>query len=541
MKKNLLFFLLTTLTLTVWAEKVPVERAQEYATAYLQEHSPSTIRVKSTAMLGNEQDAYYLINFLPQGWALVAADDLVSPIIAYSAEGSLDMNRLPDNMKFMLNQYEKQMLRIIQTEKDTHPRWLTPIGALTRASGVAIEPLIQVNWNQSNPYNVYCPMGKALVGCVAVAMSQAMSVQRYPARPTGSVSYSSANYGAMKINFDNERAYNWDDIMSGANNYDEAARLLYHAGMSVKMMYGEDGSGIPSSDAARISNALKVNFSYPDDVRHVKREQYTDDWQQLLLNELNAGRAIVYNGIDEIHSSGHSFNIDGYDGDGHFHVNWGWGGYGNNYFSLEALRDMYQGYSFDASHEIIIGIGAPDRVLKSISLSNDEIEENLPAGSVVGFINVNSEAVKETYEVTVHGTYDSKTESYKQVPFTYENGMLKTTEQLSSATPKWNIEITVKDSKSGTSLTQGFRILVNEWKSLEETTSLSFDRKAREFKLSTKHNVTYTLSNEQGMELGSGSLEPVPQLIINVASLPEGKNTLTLKCQDESKSIQLIK
>lgn len=98
------------------------------------------------------------------------------------------------------------------------------------------------------------------MGCVAVAMSQAMSVQHWPVQPKGNISYTSPNYGGLSIDFSKELSYDWNRIMAGSNNFDETARLLYHAGMSVRMNYGEDGSGIPSNEVYRISEALINNF-----------------------------------------------------------------------------------------------------------------------------------------------------------------------------------------------------------------------------------------------------------------------------------------
>ena len=34
-----------------------------------------------------ERDIYYTINFQPEGWAIVSADDVAYPVIAYSASG----------------------------------------------------------------------------------------------------------------------------------------------------------------------------------------------------------------------------------------------------------------------------------------------------------------------------------------------------------------------------------------------------------------------------------------------------------------------
>ena len=509
------------------------------AVRYIKNRTSLQVSVHDVTGVGNEKNGCYIVNLAPQGWVVVSGNDVAKPIIAYSYTGNLERKLIPDNMMFMLDSYATEVNRIASRITKIHPQWQHNTWLQTRASGATIEPLIKVNWNQPAPYNAYCPSRNgenAVVGCVAVAMGQAMSVHRYPSRPKGSISYTASNYGGLSINFDAERAYNWDEIMAGSNRYDEAARLLYHAGMSVRMDYGVDGSGIPSTDVNRISNALKSYFSYPEDVQYIWRNQYTDDWEQLLINELSAGRALVYNAIDSKKSAGHSFNIDGYDGDGHFHVNWGWGGYGNGNFSIDNLRDATMQMDYDASHVVIVGIGAADQILKSISLSNNHIEEGLPAGAVVGQVFVNNELPKDTYIVRVEGV------NGKSIPFVIENNLLKTTETLRLSNQKqWDVEITVNDSKSNTILIQGFKIVVEPWKSLEETTSVTFNRTTRTFIFQTKHNVSYTLTDEQGRLLHSGKLEPLPQLQINASALPAGKNVLTLQCVDEIKSVQLVK
>lgn len=270
-------------------------------------------------------------------------------------------------------------------------------------------------------------------------------------------------------------------------------------------------------------------------MRYVWREHNEEEWLQLILNELNAKRAVIYNAIDTKENAGHSFNVDGYDGEALFHVNWGWGGYGNGNFSLNSLRDARMNMNYDANHVAVIGIGAPDQLFKDISLSTNHIEEGLAIGAIVGAVYVNGVIPTSQYSLTVEGV------GRKNVPFTIENGLLKTTDVLQSTlNNQWSIEITVKDEETKASLTQGFKIFVEPWKSLEQTTSLSFDRKTLTFKLLTKHNVTYSIANEQGIILASGALEPLPELTINKAMLSSGKAIVTLKCGNETKNIQLI-
>lgn len=539
MKKTFIsFFIALLLSLTSYAREVSKQQAREYVVYYISLHTTDNYTVKS---IDKVNACYYLINLAPQGWVILSTDDVATPVLGYSLSGSLEQEKIPANMRYVMSEFEERIQETILTEKTQHPYWMHPSTSVTRAGDNKIEPLIQVNWNQGSPFNAYCPRQNALVGCVAVAMAQAMSVQRYPSRPQGQVSYAHALYGAMNINFDNERAYNWSNIMQPEyDNYDELARFLYHAGMSVRMDYGEDGSGIPSNEVSRISQALMNHFSYPEGVNYYWLDRYDGDWKQLLLNELQAGRAVVYNAIDSKAHAGHSFNIDGYDGSSLFHVNWGWGGYGNGNFSLSYLRDASMNMNYDEGHVMVIGIGSPDQMFRSISLSSNRIEEGLTAGAVVGSLTVNGEEPSLNCEFSVHGVYNSATQSYTSVPFTVEDGLLKTTECLTQRKEPWNIEITVSDTESGASLTQGFRVYVDPWQSLEATTSLSYDRMEGIFTLKTKHNVSYSLINATDNVISEGILEPVPELLIPMGELAPGEYLLRLRCEDEIKEIRLI-
>lgn len=539
MRKYFIFGLFLALTVPLWAKHVPEWQAGEAATTFMRARASLAVSVQSIE-LGGDAASYYIVNLNPRGWVIVSADDVAEPILGYSPIGSLEQNQMPGNMRCLMEGYVQQIKQIATLTSEPHPKWVSTRALTRAASGMIVDPLIQVNWNQSAPYNAYCPQGKTLVGCVAVAMSQAMSVQRYPDRPQGSVSYTCPGYGGLSINFDSEQAYNWNDILSGANEYDEAARLMYHAGISVEMEYGTDGSGIPSNEVYRITDALRENFAYAD-AQYFWRDQYDGDWEQLLINELSAGRAIIYNAVDTKGNYGHSFNFDGYDGDGHFHVNWGWGGIGNGYFGVDNLRDLAMSMDYDAGHVAVIGIGAPDQVLKDITVSNLHIEEGLPAGSVVGQVRVNGAAALPSYRVSVHGTRDAVTGGYGEVPFAIEGEMLVTTEVLDALGKTWAVEITVEDTESGTSLTQGFRISVDPWRSLQESTSLRYDRQTGCFNLQTKHNVSYVITDNVGCTLQSGMLEPLPELTIDANILPSNGFYLELTCGEEKKTIQIIK
>lgn len=547
--KKVLSTALAALTATgLFAAPVTADRAKATATAYLKGITGRSVAVRDIVV---ENDSYYIINMTQGGWVIVSADDTATPVLGYNTSGSLSWHMLPDNMQNMLGSYAGEMKAMrrhgVKTQNKLWNQMSHP-GAFVRSRTEGeISPLITVNWNQGEPFNTYCPgtgNNKALVGCVAVAMSQAMSVQRFPLQPQGEMSYACAGYGQLTINYDAEKSYNWDAILSGANNMNETARLLYHAGVSVRMDYGVDASGIPSNLVARIPNALAATFGYStNDLRYYWRTSYeeTGDWTRLVLNELNAGRAVIYNAVDTKGNYGHSFNVDGYDGRSMFHLNWGWGGIGNGYFTLDNLSDISMNMNYDSGHVVVIGIGSPNQVLKSISLTDNVIDEQLPAGTVVAQILVNGEEPLSSYTLEVFGAYNPNTASYADIPFEVKNGLLVTKSQLTAREEPIEVNIRVFDPESKTRLTSSFNITVCKLRTIAQATAVSFDRNTGELQIRTRNGVNYTLTGKNGATLKSGTLSPIPHLTVNISELDEGDNVLTLSADGSSKSITIRK
>ena len=540
MKRHLTLLWVTLLTMYAYGAHVLPNEAAEKARQFLEFKSGKKLTIKSIKAYDNNASCY-VVTFSPEGWVIVSGEDVIEPIVGYNPKGNVSSTIMPDNMKEFMDAYTHQIKHLSQTTARKHFQWSNDFDysrTVTRdASKTAIEPLITVNWGQSSPYNKYCPKKDTeptAVGCVAVAMGQAMSVQRWPSKAKSKASYSCPGYGYLSVDYDKERAYNWDDILSGTNGNDEVARLLYHAGVSVSMQYGneEEGSGVPTSRASSsIANALKDIFAYGSNVTYYNSTSYPGDWNQLLINELMAGRAIIYNGVDTKNEAGHCFNIDGYDGAGLFHVNWGWSGRFNGYFPITHL--YADGKNYDSHHSAVVGIGAGNQPIKSIGLSNFNIEEGLDAGAVVAQITVDNALPRQSQHLTVTGSGNST------VPFIIDNGILKTTETLNAST-KYNIEITVEDTELKASLTQGFTINVTPWQSVEQATSISFNRESRVLTIKTKHNVSYELKDAGGNFIISGDLDPLPRCDIPMGNYPSGQYTLLLSCGNDVKQMTII-
>ena len=405
---------------------------------------------------------YHIVNFKPEGWVIISADDAVTPVLGYNPTGSFHSADINDNISSWMQSYSDDIHRYVKAGDNSrrHAGWqaIEQPALATRAATDKVSELIKVKWNQGRPYNVYCPEGNTYVGCVAVAMAQAMSVAQYPPRPVGTYSYNSSEYGTQYIDFDAEPDYNWSNIMSGSNNYDEVARLLRHCGVSVRMEYSTSGSGTQTS---YIPGALVRNFQYPSSVAFYSRSSYEGDWKALLINELQGGRAVVYSGYPASGGSGHAFNLDGYDGNNMFHVNWGWGGQGNGYFTLDGLKDAHSNLDYTNGHGMVVGIRAPSEAPTDIYLDNTYVVENQPAGTVVGKLTVSSEANNPVYSFTVLGPYSPILHRRTAAPFEISGDYLLTKEVFSlSKAESYDIEITVTNLNNNKSYTKSFSISV---------------------------------------------------------------------------------
>jgi hypothetical protein len=272
------------------------------------------------------------------------------PAVLGVVEGnSFDYDKLPDNMKWWLSQYDIS----ISSYSANGKKYVSSSKA--KKAKKDIEPLLgDIQWNQWAPYNMLCPvMGKmeAPTGCVATAMAQVMGMWQWPKRGYGKNEYQmfaqsydeEGNYvhGELTMARDfTQSKYKWEKILPQYDGYESEeenlaiAQLMYDCGISINMEYKSSGS---ASDLPEVVNALVKNFSYDKNIRIEYRKFYDDDvWENMLYENLSKGMPLVCSGQDgKTFFEGHAFVCDGYMVDGNlFHFNWGWGGNADGYFFL---------------------------------------------------------------------------------------------------------------------------------------------------------------------------------------------------------------
>lgn len=295
------------------------------------------------------------------GYLVVSANDITMPVLGYSDSGTFDVNNIPENMRWWLDQYDREINHAVAEGVKGGTRTAT-----TRAMA-AISPMIKTKWNQGEPYNNQCPVvegKKCVTGCVATAMAQVMNYHKYPEYGKGTVTITLDNTTSETSLYLNNTKIDWanmlDTYTAGSYNQTQAdavAFLMKACGYSVNMSYSPVESGAISNN---IGSALKLNFKYNSNISYEMRDYYTDEaWTNLIYNELANKRPVLYGGQGD--AGGHQFVCDGYDGNGYFHINWGWGGSSDGYFQLQALNPASLGIGgggggFNYGQDAVIGV-----------------------------------------------------------------------------------------------------------------------------------------------------------------------------------------
>jgi hypothetical protein len=345
----------------------------------------------------------FVVDLSPEGWILISGDKGAVPVIGFSLTGKYSVpDKTTDNaLNTFINKYSEQIKAIKSLKSASeNPGWLVSTKSATvsaeKQADAWVFPIIKVNWDQGSQWNRFCPIdpagpgGHVYVGCVAVAMSQAMSTFKKPATGLGTNTYTPPGYTIQYVDF-NAASYKWDSMsLSSADNYN--ALLLYHTAVSVNMQFSATASGSYMTDA---SSALKKYFNYSRHVTYRSRLTNDQDWMNLLNSELLKGRPIMYAADADNGTAGHAFNIDGVI-NGYYHLNWGWNGTDNGYFTINSLRPGSN--DFTKNHAAIIGI-QPYYYPTDINLSDTVVKLNVPSGMAVGKITVIDEATNNVYNI----------------------------------------------------------------------------------------------------------------------------------------------
>lgn len=362
-----------------------------------------------------------------QGFLIVSADDMAVPLLGYSDQGSFDPSALPPQLLWWLDGYRNEVSLLRSSSVTSSSSSQAPV----LPDMEAIEPLLKSKWNQGTPYNRYCyeleadgDSVQSVTGCVATAMAQVMYYFQAPAVGQGEISFKHPGSATYSMDF-SARAFDWNAMRPTyyPGSYSEAegdavAYLMKACGYSVKMDYSKGDAG---ASGANIPEALIKFFGYKGGMRLETRKfwSYTD-WAQMIHKNLLEVGPVIYDG--DALDGGHSFVCDGYDGNGYFHFNWGWGGMADGYYLLDALNPDEYGIGgaaggYNLGQQIVLGI-TPDNKdifgthIMQFGNATGKIDDSvlsleLADASRVGFQYIDPQEITVTFGLMVENVSDS--------------------------------------------------------------------------------------------------------------------------------------
>lgn len=400
MKKTVLFitavFILAT---SAFAHPVTATMASHVAATFWAQHCPGNVKaeVSPKALSFPELDQLHIFDMEGLGFVIVPADDRVMPVLAYSFDNPFPSS-LNRDIAYWLHGYNDQIAEAVKNDYPQRESLLQQWGKLFLADLIygksantksdstsdltAVPEMLETQWDQGEPYNMYCPYdsvrhGRTVVGCVATAMAQIMKYWNYPSYGQDTHSYvpfSSSRLPRQSVDFGNT-TYLWQFMPDRLENFsmtyekDAVATISYHCGVAVDMMYGTSsvgGSGAYSEcgywTSACATEAFKLYFKYDTALYHANRYSYNEaSWCALIDENLALGQPMYYSGSDS--TGGHAFVLDGSDIEHRYHFNWGWSGYGDGFYTINNLAPGPNGgaggnatYTFNQSQGAIFGI-----------------------------------------------------------------------------------------------------------------------------------------------------------------------------------------
>ncbi|WP_449018810.1 thiol protease/hemagglutinin PrtT [Prevotella jejuni] len=347
-------FLVLTLLLSAtanYADNVDFNAALRIARTYVNISKKAAKNLKTRAAATATQQPYYVFNDdTGKGFVVVAGDDKMGEVLAYSHEASIDMANLNPEARYLFDSY-----RQVYEELGKNKGLTTRAETATKATD-DVQPLLKSKWGQDYPYS---KQTQYVTGCVATAVAQVMYYHKWPAQGKGQESY--------KVTFDNtvrsadftKSHYDWDNMLPDYNRRnvttkqeDAVTLLMNDVGIATNMQYTDRASSTQSYMAER---ALRNYFDY-DAALVTRANEGVDNFIEIVKKELRNGFPLYISG-DSRSGGGHAWVCDGFDKEDKFHMNFGWNGQADGYYSLATLSVTSTGSEFNgAQHSFNRGL-----------------------------------------------------------------------------------------------------------------------------------------------------------------------------------------
>ena len=134
-----------------------------------------------------QDPAFYVVSRPEGGFVMVAGNDNVQPVLAFSFENDFVVEGMPDNVRWWMQQYKDHVRSSVSATPAIREQWEKYES--TKAEADPVSPVTnefngsRTNlWNQTNPANFFCPdvdpehqSQTSVCGCVALATAEVMA------------------------------------------------------------------------------------------------------------------------------------------------------------------------------------------------------------------------------------------------------------------------------------------------------------------------------------------------------------------------------
>ncbi|MCR5130027.1 MAG: C10 family peptidase [Prevotella sp.] len=296
-----------------------------------------------------------------KGFVIVSGDDATAPILGYTDQGDFVLSELPEPLQLMLGNWGEKIAKVQAAPKRNAPKRMARERLISARKGVDafkeswedVPYMCQTHWSQGSPYNNLCPVNpdntsqRAVTGCVATAASQIVYYFHKDnpdtlvyATPTYEINWG-ADYGNYPVteSLPAGTAVEYDQMkMSGSGSARQnraVAVLMYAVGTCSRLNYGPSTAGQPDEAGKALASQFLLENSY-----HGKWNYSQQAWETLIYKSLKAGSPMLYGGTHP-DQGGHAVVLDGYQAKtGLYHFNFGWGGQGDGYYTVDDETGM---------------------------------------------------------------------------------------------------------------------------------------------------------------------------------------------------------
>ncbi|MDY0298870.1 MAG: C10 family peptidase [Candidatus Cloacimonadaceae bacterium] len=345
--KKVICILIALFALTLNAVQISETRAECLAQNLLKANSISRQIGKKTTLKNEDTPLAFVYTLKPTGYLVISAQSELPPLMAYSWDSTYDSKDPVNPLQQIL---VADLTFRLQWADYSHEDAWQELEKNPQSISMRNEYLMNSTWNQTAPWNRMCPMDpisntRSVAGCPAIAMGQiinylkTLNCTRLTNADDYYHSFSGRNYmiddDFADLRFPSFLSLNdYLDRINMAFNYEQnlsdslQAALVFACGTALQQIYSSQVSGTLSVNQAFAAyqrfGFARANLLGPDHPNLYVR----------MMFDLSDGIPVHLAMVTPTQDAGHNVVVDGFNDEGLFHLNFGWGGQYNGWYSL---------------------------------------------------------------------------------------------------------------------------------------------------------------------------------------------------------------